>query len=348
MTQTRYVNTASSAGGDGTSNLTSGSTRAYPTLSAAENALPASLTEPYIINCCGTAADSTSVNFTGVTTSASNYIQVQGNTGDSAGRHNGVYSTSKYRLEVGVDYVHILGVDAAYIRFIGIQVRQTNSSTNAYGPVNITTTAGASSALLFESCLIRCGTTATNDTDGSCVVHGGGTCIIRNCVIYGGYNCVVTLWNNSAPNLTIQNSTICKATVYGVYDSGSTSACTNVYSGGNSNDYQTVDSFTTCMSADAATRTGVTNNIAFTTANFTNVSANTEDLHITSSSALKNVGTDLSGTFTTDIDNETRPTGANTWDIGADEYVAAGPQCPITYQLGPTAGDGSYTYRLGP
>jgi hypothetical protein len=26
--------------------------------------------------------------------------------------------------------------------------------------------------------------------------------------------------------------------------------------------------------------------------------------------------------FTTDIDGETRPTGANTWDIGADQYVS--------------------------
>ena len=32
-----------------------------------------------------------------------------------------------------------------------------------------------------------------------------------------------------------------------------------------------------------------------------------------------NAGADLSGTFSDDIDGEIRPTGANTWDIGADE-----------------------------
>ena len=44
------------------------------------------------------------------------------------------------------------------------------------------------------------------------------------------------------------------------------------------------------------------------------------DLHLESSghNALDN-GLDLSSSFTNDIDDETRPTGANTWDIGADE-----------------------------
>ena len=40
----RYVNTASTAGGDGTTNNTSGATRAYATLAAAETALRQTLT----------------------------------------------------------------------------------------------------------------------------------------------------------------------------------------------------------------------------------------------------------------------------------------------------------------
>jgi hypothetical protein len=55
---------------------------------------------------------------------------------------------------------------------------------------------------------------------------------------------------------------------------------------------------------------------------FISIAASSEDLHLEPSghNALNN-GTDLSGSFTDDIDGETRPTGANTWDIGADEYV---------------------------
>jgi uncharacterized delta-60 repeat protein len=57
---------------------------------------------------------------------------------------------------------------------------------------------------------------------------------------------------------------------------------------------------------------------------FTNISSGTEDFHLqdsTENDAL-NAGTDLSSSFTDDIDGETRPTGENTWDIGADEFLA--------------------------
>ena len=46
------------------------------------------------------------------------------------------------------------------------------------------------------------------------------------------------------------------------------------------------------------------------------------DLHITAGSAAINVGTDLSGIFTDDIDGDTRPI-AGIWEIGADETSAA-------------------------
>lgn len=60
---------------------------------------------------------------------------------------------------------------------------------------------------------------------------------------------------------------------------------------------------------------------------FISTTASAEDLHLNPAGSefehAHNTGTDLSANFTIDIDNETRPTGANTWDIGADEYVAA-------------------------
>ncbi len=56
---------------------------------------------------------------------------------------------------------------------------------------------------------------------------------------------------------------------------------------------------------------------------FTNTTVGSENLHLKAGASVINAGDDLSGTFTTDIDGETRPTGANTWDIGADEIVTA-------------------------
>ena len=52
---------------------------------------------------------------------------------------------------------------------------------------------------------------------------------------------------------------------------------------------------------------------------FINITPGSEDFHIGALSSLKDAGTDLSGTFTTDIDGETR---TGTWDIGVDEIVA--------------------------
>lgn len=53
--------------------------------------------------------------------------------------------------------------------------------------------------------------------------------------------------------------------------------------------------------------------------NFTTTTSGSEDLHLKAGADAINVASDLSGTFTDDIDAETRPTGANTWDMGADE-----------------------------
>jgi hypothetical protein len=63
---TYYVRTSSTTGGDGTEDRDDGATRAFPSLSAAEDALDGNLTGagPMTIYCstgAGTAADSTAV-----------------------------------------------------------------------------------------------------------------------------------------------------------------------------------------------------------------------------------------------------------------------------------------------
>ena len=54
------------------------------------------------------------------------------------------------------------------------------------------------------------------------------------------------------------------------------------------------------------------------------VTANAHDLSLQAGSPAINVGLDLSSLFTTDLLGNARPTGANTWDIGAYEYGAGG------------------------
>lgn len=66
---------------------------------------------------------------------------------------------------------------------------------------------------------------------------------------------------------------------------------------------------------------------------FANVGAGTEDLHLKAGAAAIGAGTDLSAYFTDDIDGQTRPTGANTWDIGADQYSSGAVAVAIAARL---------------
>lgn len=93
-----YVNTASTAGGDGTTNGTAGATRAFASLSEAEAALQAVLSEDMFIDCCGSTADSTAVTVDGWT-NGSYRLTIRGNDSDSTGAHKGTsYNTGKYRV----------------------------------------------------------------------------------------------------------------------------------------------------------------------------------------------------------------------------------------------------------
>lgn len=99
----RYVNTASTAGGDGTTNATSGANRAYASLFEWEAAMGSvgTATDNYIVDCCGTAADTTAVNVNfSITTGGS--VTIRGNRSDAAGFYAGsqVLSANHYRLVV--------------------------------------------------------------------------------------------------------------------------------------------------------------------------------------------------------------------------------------------------------
>lgn len=66
----RYVNTASTAGGDGTTNATSGANRAWATLNEALTTLDnAPLTDDVTVFCSGSTADTTAITQIDVNTS---------------------------------------------------------------------------------------------------------------------------------------------------------------------------------------------------------------------------------------------------------------------------------------
>jgi hypothetical protein len=116
----RYVNTAS-VGGDGTTNGTAGATAAFASLSSAEANISPTGADDVIIDCCGTAADSTAVTVDFATTPASTLIQ--GNRSDGAGFYNGTstISTSHYRLTSGAS-TNTLTISEPGVTIDGIQI----------------------------------------------------------------------------------------------------------------------------------------------------------------------------------------------------------------------------------
>jgi hypothetical protein len=105
-------------------------------------------------------------------------------------------------------------------------------------------------------------------------------------------------------------------------ESGSYTRLTNVLASGNTNSQFDVNggSWGTCSNNASSDGTAPGTN-SRTNQTFTFVDAANKDYHLAAGDAgAKDYGTSLSGSFTIDIDGETR---SGTWDIGADEYVAA-------------------------
>lgn len=333
MANVRYVDPDSTAGGDGTTNALTGANRAYVSLNAWEAARQAVLSDVEECICesshANHTADTTAVVITGWTTTATNHISIKTSAG---ARHAGVWSNSKYRLYVV--NATALTISEDYVRIEGLQIGKSSVSSSDRMAIEI-----------FGQ--------GTSDIRLSHFITRHASDVFRQSGIYvQDADALVKIWNwldYGHPDIaSVYNSGLiveASATVY-IYSStvigghigvnaqvaGAVINAKNVYASCNSTSGAPLGfggagtiNQTTCASFDAtATGTGL-DNIAVNTTNFTNVTAGSEDFHIPSGSALKDVGTDLSAdatiAFSTDIDGETR---SGTWDVGADELVAGG------------------------
>jgi hypothetical protein len=314
MANTRYVNPDSTAGGDGTTNATVGANRAYVPLNAWEAARQAVLADVEECICeTGGTADSTSVQISGWTTTASFYIDIKTSAGH---RHSGVWNASKYRLEgTPVTILQMLNISEDFVRVEGIQAYQSSAANRQAFQV----TANPSSDVRLTACIGRTNSTSGTATRPSVLFISSGVVAVRNCILYDSKN--ESGIYVSGGTVTIDNCTLAGNADYGIEVTGGTVTATNCYADGSIDSYAGTMTLTTCAHSSATVFAGSTASIAHDTTNFTNVTVGSEDYHLVSgaSATLKTGGTDLSGTFTTDIDGETR----SDWSIGADEIVAA-------------------------
>lgn len=343
----RYVNTASS-GGDGTTNNTSGGTAAYASLSSWEANAGGSATDDYVVDCCGTAADTTAVIVDFTTNLTTGSVTVRANTGDGAGKYNGtaVISTSHYRLAPASSDPLAFNEDNCNVD--GIQIEAKGGSFFNGIKLNVGVSNGTFSV---KNCRIRAAT-STDYGIGSGGVAGAytGTCIIQNNLIVGFNTAQIDVvlsdfWN---PTVNIyQNTCYGDGSATGIKVTQATNAALTANIKGNaignsgaSNCFNVnVGAGGTVNYDDNATEDAQGTNGEIAIGTLTNAwtnpgTAQSSDFTVknTSSSLYNAVNPTL---VTTDITGFTRD-GTN-HDVGCFEFQSAGP----TYTL--TAAKGTFT-----
>lgn len=130
---TRYINTASTPGGNGTTNDTVGANRAYAGIAEWEAAEQVVLADDHEVWCEGATTD-TAVTIDGWTP-GSFKITVRGNT-TTNGKHAGIYSNTKYRIEAAAGTTGLIQAleEKTVVRDFILYNTGTGNSTFGAGP----------------------------------------------------------------------------------------------------------------------------------------------------------------------------------------------------------------------
>ena len=331
-TVTRYVNTASTAGGDGTTNGTAGATRAYASQNEWESNEQTDLVTDGDVHVCrvnGSSADTTAVTIVGWTTGASNDITVIAHTDSDRADPSG-YQTGIYRLQGGAAWSDLYNIDEDHVNLDGWQMQTTANNCDT---INLNTL-GTGADIEITCMWLQ----STQGAGGNEIVTGGSgalACMLTNCVVYtsaasptGSQN-GIQIGFNSSSDWQLHNNT-----VYGC-GTGIVNQCSNNAGGSvnrmrnnvcdqNGTDFASIDSdvnHANNVSSDATSPDGAS------WQNITVTWAGTGDFTFTDSETdLYDNGFDNSAIYTDSMGQPgaTRPQGS-AFDIGAFELSAAAP-----------------------
>lgn len=328
----RYSNASCPNNGNGTAQACAASPGAAGAYNSVSNALAGESgdlvsADVYLdVQVEGTTADTTCIDTgTGFTTDATRFIQVR-TTG--AYRHAGVWSTSYPTISASCNY-YLVYIREAFVRLDGLQLDNTYTAGNSSG-VSIVFPNEANSVRV-ENCLIKhSGSLASGDFYGISVEadYDAASPLFRNNIIYDWDQGIRIKTTNTGVGYAYSNTSY--GNTYGLvidYRTGSTlNVKNNILYGNTTADYYVSMDGGTLNTATNLTSDATSPNNALDSKTLTFVNAAGRNLHLaaTDTDAI-DVGTDLSaeaapGGYTTDIDGVTR---TGTWDVGADEYVAA-------------------------
>lgn len=309
---------------------------AYSSLNQAEGARNANITAGNaVVFQCGYhynttyTDDSTAVTFDGWTTDADSYVAVRT---DGVDRHAGVWDDTKYILTKATGSA--LGVgNCDHFRAEWLQIAVTSITSNYHSPITVTTL-GVGSDIRVSHCILK-QSGGTSREPGIYVNSANLTVTVWNTIIYGhGSNGNVLSSSIAIPAATavrVYGCTLIGGT-HGLRNSaaGCTVTAKNTYGYGVTAGFSNAGTLTTSYCASNTTElsgTGDVDSVAYSTANFLNVTpGNADYLKVKSGGALDGAGTSLtddppgSTALGVDISGASRTV---TWDIGAFEFIAA-------------------------
>ena len=283
--------------------------------------------------CTGGTADTTNVTIDGWTTSSTQYIKIWTDPSESY-RHNGKWQTgNKYRIVSSASWGQgTLRIAEQYVRIIGLQIDNT-AEDQANGIVADSSAQSTSSYLLISHNIVRLsGGGGTSRHYGINNIGGLNSYVINN-IVYGWEYGINIGYLEVAVNICIYNNTFvnCSSSCVVNYSySGANVRLYNNIAQGTSSEGNYVgdpDASGSNISSDTTSP-----NAAYRSKTVTFVGSGNYHLSSSDTEARSN-GTNLYNdsyyAFQDDIDGDDR---GGSWDIGADEYVAAASSTRVPFR----------------
>jgi hypothetical protein len=347
---TRYVHTGSTAGGDGTTNATTGANRAWPSFNHAIGELNTAYSSNLVtadvqidLVCLKAAGvdDTTALTNAMPTSDTTRYINWQVPVADRKVE----WDDNVYTYGRGPNFAGALHIGTNSFRMTGVQLYHSGS-LNVGGNHGILITSAGGEWIFDGPKIIK-----SNNVGRACIATTAAeatTYVFRNCIlgtlVAGGasfgwdYGLAIGVFGALPSNTTVlaYNNTVvhCGTAIAVTFAAAASSAVVRRKN-------NLIQGCTTGFTiTNATTDDAATNHVAGTTATFVHYGTHEEILRLTAADTVaRNLGTDLSGVadwpFSIDADQTTRPVGS-AWDIGAHEQTTPNtPARAFVMMMGP-------------